>query len=106
MTTNILPLGSIVLLDGGIQKLMIIGRALTVKNGEKEFYFDYGGVMYPEGLIGNQMAYFNSGNIAKIVFKGYSDEDDKVVAERIEKYVSGNKNLIRGSAEGWKWEDN
>ncbi len=85
--TDYLPLGSIVLLESGIKKLMIIARGLTVKlNGEEKF-FDYGGVQYPEGLSGDQMAYFNHDGIAKVIFSGYSDDDDKVIVDNINKFV-------------------
>lgn len=85
--TDYLPLGSIVLLESGIKKLMIIARGLTVKlNGEEKF-FDYGGVQYPEGLSGDQMAYFNHDGIAKVIFNGYSDDDDKVIVDNINKFV-------------------
>ena len=71
--TEFLPLGSIVLLKGGIQKILIISRALKVRNGNEEYFFDYGGVTYPEGLVGDQMAYFNADKIylLKQLFKYY-----------------------------------
>lgn len=47
---KILSLGSIVHLKGGMQKILIISRALKVKKGNEEFFFDYGGVPYPEGF--------------------------------------------------------
>ena len=85
--TDYLPLGSIVLLESGIKKLMIIARGLTVKlNGEEKF-FDYGGVQYPEGLSGDQLAYFNHDGISKVVFNGYSDDDDKVIVNNINQFV-------------------
>ena len=99
-----LSLGSIVLLEGGIQKLLIIARALNVKNGNKEYFFDYGAVAYPEGLIGDQMAYFNKESIAKVVFEGFHDEDDAVFVQRIEKYLAENPNLQKGSAETWNMD--
>lgn len=68
--TEFLPLGSIVLLKGGMQKILIIARALKVRNGNEEYFFDYGGVTYPEGLVGDQMAYFNADKINEVVFEG------------------------------------
>lgn len=98
---NVLPLGSVVLLNGGIQKMLIIARALNVRNGNKEFFFDYGAVAYPEGLIGDQMAYFNHENIAKVVFQGYADEDDAVFVQRINDYLTRHPNLQKGNADTW-----
>ena len=77
------PLGSIVQLNGGIQKLIIISRGITVKNDGRLFFFDYGGVPYPEGVIGDQMVYFNHNSIARILFSGFKDEDDKIVVDNI-----------------------
>ena len=44
---NYIPLGSIVLLSGGTQKVMIISRGLNVQNGGRVLFFDYAGVPYP-----------------------------------------------------------
>lgn len=99
--SEILPLGSVVLLEGGIQKLLIIARALNVKNGNKELFFDYGAVAYPEGLIGDQMAYFNQENISKVVFEGYHDDDDAVFSQRIRDYLASHSDIQKGSASDW-----
>mgnify|MGYP004580725461 CR=1 FL=1 len=100
-TMNYLPLGSIVLLNGGIQKLIVIGRGVIVENAERELFFDYVAVPYPTGLVGDSVAYFNADNIAKVIYEGYSDDDDKVVVSNINKYISDNPNMIRGNAGNW-----
>lgn len=97
-----LPLGSIVLLQGGVQKAMIIGRGLNVRNGGEEFFFDYGAVAYPEGLIGDQMAYFNADKISKVVFEGYTDVDDENMVENINRYLAEHPDLKRGDPANWK----
>ena len=96
-----LPLGSIVLLKGGVQKVLIIARAINVRNGGKEFFFDYGGVPYPEGLVSDQMAYFNADKINKVVFEGYSDVEDDNMVDTIRNYLSENPNLLRGDPASW-----
>lgn len=79
-----LPLGSIVVVQGGIKKYMIISRGLQVKiNGEEKF-FDYGACMYPEGSIGDQVMYFQHSNINKVIFEGYDDDDNKLMVENIQ----------------------
>ena len=83
-----LPLGSIVILKGGTKKVMIIARGLEVKLEGKIRFIDYGGVQYPEGLIGDQMAYFNYDGIRKVIFKGYKDEEDEMAVENINEYLS------------------
>ena len=98
---NYIPLGSIVLLKGGMQKLLIVSRALNVKNNKNVFFFDYGAVPYPEGLVSDQMVYFNHDNISKVVFEGYSDVDNENVVENINRYLKENPDIIRGNAKIW-----
>lgn len=80
-----LPLGSIVVVEGGIRKYMIVSRGIQVDvNGEKKF-FDYGACLYPNGIIGDQLIYFQHANIRKVVFEGYSDEENKMMVEDIQR---------------------
>lgn len=98
---NFLPLGSIVKLNGGIQRLMITSRGLIVNHKEEEFFFDYAGVMYPEGLLSDQVIYFNADNIADVIFEGFSDDDDKVIIENINKYIEDHPDLVWGDVNNW-----
>ena len=100
--TNYLPLGSVVLLNNGIQKVIIIGRALKVKRGDKEFYFDYGGVLHPQGLINNEMAYFNHSDIQTVYFTGYNDEATRDLTEVINDFVEKHPNLNRCTIAEWE----
>lgn len=97
-TTNYLPLGSIVLLKGATKKLLIIARALNVKREDHIYFFEYGAVAYPEGLTGDQMAYFNHADISKVIFEGYSDVENENIIETIQRYVAANPSIIHGSA--------
>ena len=67
-----LPLGSIVILKGALKKLMIVNRANLVKDQ----YFDYGAILYPEGMIDGNLAYFNNDDIFKVISEAYTDDDD------------------------------
>ena len=98
---NYIPLGSVVLLKGGSQKLLIIGRAILVQNNGKQFFFDYGAVAYPEGLIGDRMAYFNHDAISMVVFEGYKDVENENMIKNIQAYLDSNPNIVRGSRESW-----
>lgn len=95
---NYLPLGSVVILKGGIKKLLIVARGLTVNYGDEEKFFDYGASDYPMGIIGDQLAYFNHDAITKVVFEGFSDDDDKVVVDNINRFIAENK-VVRVSNE-------
>ena len=80
---NYLPLGSVVVIKGGVKKFMVVARGLEVKVGDKKTYFDYGACMYPEGMIGDQMMYFQHEDIVKIIFNGFSDEDNDLMVDNI-----------------------
>lgn len=92
-----LPLGSVVYLHEGNKKMIIIARGLVAKNGDGHIFFDYGGVPYPEGLMDDQMAYFQHDGIKRIVFKGFSDLDDEATVEKINDYVESHPDIPRGN---------
>ncbi|MHC5279426.1 DUF4176 domain-containing protein [Listeria kieliensis] len=71
-----LELGTIVYLKEGSKKVMIIGRNQTIKKDEDERFFDYAACAYPEGIYPEEMLFFNEENIDRVVFQGYSDEDE------------------------------
>lgn len=81
-----LPLGSIVILKGGVQKVVVIGRGLLSIAAEKASFFDYGGCLYPQGLVGDQIMYFNHRDIHKVVFEGYHDDDDQLMVDTINEW--------------------
>lgn len=74
-----LPLGSIVIIKGALKKLMIVNRANVVADK----YFDYGAILYPEGMIDENLAYFNQEDILKVVSKAYSDDDDELMVNQL-----------------------
>ncbi len=80
---NYLPLGSVVVIKGGVKKFMVVARGLEVKIENNNTYFDYGACMYPEGMIGDQMMYFQHEDIVKIIFSGFSDEDNELMVDNI-----------------------
>lgn len=88
---DFLPLGSIVVTKGSTKKIMIIARGLAVTQAEGPRYYDYGACLYPEGLIGDQVIYFNHEVINKVFFEGYTDDDEALAIENITeglKYVT------------------
>ena len=99
-----LPLGSVVRLEGGIQDLMVISRGINVKQNDKEYFFDYGAVAYPEGLTGDVMAYFNHDGIARIVFYGYDTQESRIMAENINRYIEANPEIERIDPRNWNYD--
>ncbi len=80
---DFLPL---VVLNGSIKKVMIAQRAVYVPVNEDETdikYFEYGAVLYPEGLVDGQLVYFNSEDVYKVIAVGYTDADDELLVEEI-----------------------
>lgn len=96
-----LPLGSVIRFKGSAQKFLIIARALRIKNGDKEFFFDYGVVPYPDGLTGDQMAFVQHNAISDVVFRGFTDSDDQNVVGNINRYLEEHPDILYGSVETW-----
>ena len=83
MKEKFLPLGTVVLLKNGTKRLSIIGYAgISNETGDK--MFDYIGCLYPEGMINsNKNLLFDHSQIEKVIFEGYSDDEDKVFKEKL-----------------------
>ncbi|MEY8462307.1 DUF4176 domain-containing protein [Streptococcus merionis] len=97
---KLLPIGSIVYLMGGNQKVVILNRGAVVLQNEKEVLFDYTGAMYPEGLNPNQVYYFNHSDIDEIIFTGYSDKDEERFVSLFEKWLNNEgKSIERGKTD-------
>lgn len=70
---EILPIGTIVYLEGGTEKIMILNRAALSQQDNSEVLFDYSGAIYPVGLNPEQVFYFNQENIERVIFMGFID---------------------------------
>ncbi|AMG62143.1 DUF4176 domain-containing protein [Staphylococcus lugdunensis] len=71
-----ITIGSIVYLKGGSQKMMILNRGPIIEQDDKKVMFDYSACKYPLGLVENQIYYFNTENVDRVIFEGYSDDDE------------------------------
>lgn len=78
--SELMPLGTVVLLKENLAKLMIVGRGVTYMNESisKESFADYAGIIYPMGVSinPNYTTFFNHDDIDKVIFKGFSDKED------------------------------
>lgn len=84
MMEAILPIGSVVFLQGAMKKLMIIGIKQK-KAEEPEQEYDYIGVPYPEGFLRSDMTYlFNQEDINDVVFHGYENPEWQHLMELVE----------------------
>lgn len=89
-----LPLGSIVIVRGSTKKIMVISRGLVLAQDEGMRYYDYGACLYPEGLMGDTLVYFNHEGIQRVVHEGYADDENGLVLENLArslKYVEVEK---------------
>ena len=89
---KLLPIGSIVLLKESLQKIMVIGRGAIYINQEtkKDTFADYMAVLYPAGMNPETTIFFNHKDIDKVVFRGYSDDEEE---RFLEIYEDWKKNL-------------
>lgn len=81
--TKLLPLGSVIVLKGSTKKMLIIARVIVAPVKGNIYRFDYGACLYPEGMVGDSLIYFNDEDIFKVVQEGYSDEDNDLMLENI-----------------------
>lgn len=84
MFNELLPIGSVVLLKGGVRKLAIIG-VKPVRPEEPERVYDYLGVLYPEGYLGGKSCFlFNHSDINDIIYFGYDNPERKAFLQYME----------------------
>lgn len=76
MEEKYLPIGTVVLLNGGEKRIMITGFvSMSPDTGDR--VFDYSGCLYPEGFYDyNEVLVFDHSQIAKVFAKGFSDEEE------------------------------
>lgn len=75
MRSNLLPIGSVVLLKGGQKRIMICGR-IQAKTGDDHVY-DYSACYYPEGIVNPQsMFFFDNDAIESVFFIGFQDPEE------------------------------
>jgi len=80
---ELLPIGTIVILKEGEKRLMIIGIMQSDASGNGDEY-DYLGILYPEGHIGDQFQYlFNHEDISEIIFRGFEDDERTDFLEKL-----------------------
>ncbi|WP_261044834.1 DUF4176 domain-containing protein [Streptococcus mitis] len=86
----ILPIGSVVYLKEGNQKIMILNRGAVVEQDDTQVYFDYTGALYPE-----QVYYFNREDIDEVIWEGHSDSDEKRYVKLYEKWLTSINGIIK-----------
>ena len=89
-----LPVGSVVLLEGGKKKTIIMG-ILQMDAENPERVYDYLGVPYPEGYLGQGSSYlFDHSDIAQLVYCGYNDAERQGFMQSIDALCQSVKAVI------------
>lgn len=84
MLNNMLPLGSVITLDGASKKLMIVG--VMLQNEEDHKVYDYLGLPYPEGYVDDETLFlFMEKDIKEVHFVGYMDAETQLFRAEIQK---------------------
>lgn len=81
---DLLPIGTVVLLKDGEKRLMINGIMQTDSSTGKNY--DYMGILYPEGHIGEGFQYlFDHDDINEVVFRGFEDVERNEFIDKLVK---------------------
>ena len=96
-TKEYLPIGTVVRLIGGQKRIMIFGIIQVMEEDpmpEKNGEYDYIGVPYPEGNMGQNFQYlFNHKDIEQVYFRGYEDFERENFMIQLEEYIKQQENL-------------
>ncbi len=97
---ELLPVGSVVLLENAIKKILIIGiMPIRHTEAENDVAYDYIGVPYPEGYIGQESAMlFNHDSIKQIAFTGYADKEREIFINAVQRISDAADNVINEQA--------
>lgn len=87
---ELLPIGSIVLLKNAEKRLMVTGVGQTEQTSGTDY--DYLGVMYPEGSMGEGTQFlFNHTDIDRVDFRGFEDGERSRFLAMLQKYYASEK---------------
>lgn len=77
---KLLPLGSVVRLKEAEKRLLVVG-IVQESQGKR---FDYMGMLYPEGFIGNEYTFlFNHEDIEEVDFIGFIDTEHQMFRSNV-----------------------
>ena len=93
MRNDILPLGSVVVLNDSTKKVMITGYVCQGDDDEK--VYDYCGCIFPEAIMENYYCLFNDSQIACIFFEGLRNEDSDKYLGKINSILTNRETAYR-----------
>lgn len=75
--TKLLPIGSVVMLEGGKKEVMITGFYI-VSASDPNTVYDYSGCLFPEGIVSSeQNLVFNHKQIVNVLYMGYKNDKER-----------------------------
>lgn len=80
-----LSLGSVVYLKDGNQPILIIGRGQVITINDNQYFCDYTGCPFPNGINQDGNLYFNEENIDEVLFEGFCNEAEERYASLLER---------------------
>ena len=81
-----LPIGTVVMLDGGTKRAMIIGYCPVAEGNQM---YDYSGCLYPEGVLSSdQTLLFNHEQVSQVFFKGFVDQEQTEFMTKLNQIVA------------------
>lgn len=84
MLEQVLPIGTVVMLKGGIKRLMIVGYQISPTDDMSKVY-DYAGCLYPEGFMGaEKMLMFDHSQIEHIFAMGLQNPEQMAFRKELE----------------------
>lgn len=97
MSKELIPVGSVVYLEEGTVPLVIAAVSSFVQKEENDkilYNFDYTGAPYPQGMIEDEVYYFNHENISEIVFEGFKNDQHTRYLKSIEEWKEKNSDAF------------
>ena len=78
MKDKFLPIGTVVLLENGTKRVMITSYLIYSRESDKKKLFDYGGCVFPEGIMDSSNTLgFNRDQIKEVIHMGLEDDEEK-----------------------------
>ena len=91
MKERFLPIGTVVMLENGEKEVMItsycvFSKAQYMDENIENDMFEYGGCVYPEGILDTDVSIvFNHDKIKEVLFMGYETEQQKQFSDALNK---------------------
>lgn len=98
MKKDLLPIGSVVILNDGTKKVMITGYAS--KSADDDRVYDYSGCIFPEGIMENVYCLFDTSDIKELFFEGYKCDEFEEYTGKMDSVLSASESNLFSNVKG------